>query len=247
MTFDANYTKQRQSPVRGESLYIHLSDTLLAFEQIVESARISPGSRILDYGAGTSPYQFLFKDCDYLKADITPETAPDLLIEDGGNVPEEDGSFDIVLSSQVIEHVFDPQKYFQEVYRLLKPQGKFWVSVPCLYEDHKSPNDYQRWMRQGLARDLELAGFRNVKIHKITVGVRALFFFWDRYLDSMHSSRKKIHGLLHFLLRNIYVYPLRKLVHFFSDKIHPDFRVVVDDEDQQAFYINLFAIAEKQQ
>ena len=246
MTFDVEYTRQRQRPVRGESLYIHLSDALLALEQAVKSIEVKPGSRILDFGAGSSPYDFLFPNAKYLKADITTETAPDLLITDGGDVEETDESFEVVLSTQVLEHVYDPQKYLREAYRLLKPQGKLLLALPCLYEDHKCPNDYQRWMRQGLERDLTNIGFKNVRVYKVTVGARGLAFFWDRYIDSMHSSRKKIHGLMHFVLRNLYIYPVRKLVHFLSDKIHEDFRVVIDDtEDQHTVYINLFAIAEK--
>ena len=245
MTFDANYTKQRQCPARGESLYIHLSDSLLALKQAVNSIEVKPGSCVLDFGAGSAPYDFLFPNAKYLKADITPDTSPDLLITDGGTVEETDESFEVVLSTQVLEHVYDPQKYLREVYRLLQPQGKFLLALPCLYEDHKCPNDYQRWMRQGLERDLRNTGFRDVRIYKVTTGARGLTFFWDRYIDSMHSSRKKIHGLMHFVLRNLYLYPVRKLVHFLSDKIHEDFRVVADDEDIQTVYINLFAIAEK--
>ena len=128
---------------------------------------------------------------------------------------------------------------------MLKPQGKFLLALPCLYEDHKCPNDYQRWMRQGLERDLKATGFKNIRIYKVTVGARGLMFFWDRYIDSMHTSRKKVHGLMHFILRNLYLYPVRKLAHFLSDKIHDDFRVVLDDKDAHNFYINLFAIAEK--
>ena len=245
MTFDANYTAQRRRPVRGESLYLHLSDALLALEKAVGSIEIKPGSRVLDFGAGSSPYDFLFPGAKYLKADITPDTAPDLLIGEGGSVDVPDESFEIVLSTQVMEHVYDPQKYLREAFRLLKPGGKFLIGLPCLYEDHKCPDDYQRWMRQGLERDLKNTGFREVTIYKVTTGARGLAFFWDRYIDSMHSSRRKVHGIMHFVLRNLYLYPVRKLVHYLSDKIHDDFRVVTDDEDSQTVYINLFAIAEK--
>ncbi len=246
MNFDNDYTRQRQRPVRGESLYLHLSDALMALEQSVKFIEVAPGSRILDFGAGSSPYDVLFPGSKYLKADITPDTAPDLLIGDGGLIEtEQDESFEVVLSTQVLEHVYDPQNYLREVYRLLKPQGKFLLALPCLYEDHKCPNDYQRWMRQGLERDLKHIGFKNIRIYKVTVGARGIVFFWDRYIDSMHSSRKKVHGLMHFVLRNLYVYPVRKFVHYLSDKIHDDFRFVPDEEEIHTVYINLFAIAEK--
>lgn len=40
-----------------------------------------------------------------------------------------DNSFDIVISSQVIEHVQDDTKMLKEVYRILKPNGYFYVST----------------------------------------------------------------------------------------------------------------------
>jgi ubiquinone/menaquinone biosynthesis C-methylase UbiE len=40
-----------------------------------------------------------------------------------------DNSFDIAISNQVIEHVPDDSKMLKEVYRILKPNGYFYVST----------------------------------------------------------------------------------------------------------------------
>ena len=40
-----------------------------------------------------------------------------------------DNSFDVAISSQVIEHVPDDSRMFKEVYRILKPTGYFYVST----------------------------------------------------------------------------------------------------------------------
>ena len=40
-----------------------------------------------------------------------------------------DNSFDVAISSQVIEHVPDDSKMLKEVYRILKPDGYFYVST----------------------------------------------------------------------------------------------------------------------
>jgi len=40
-----------------------------------------------------------------------------------------DNSFDVAISSQVIEHVPDDSKMLKEVYRILKPEGYFYVST----------------------------------------------------------------------------------------------------------------------
>lgn len=44
--------------------------------------------------------------------------------------------FDVVICNQVIEHVFDHQKVFNEAYRLLKPGGYFVVSSSFIWPMH---------------------------------------------------------------------------------------------------------------
>tara|TARA_B100002051_G_scaffold256989_1_gene273975 strand:+ start:255 stop:941 length:687 start_codon:yes stop_codon:yes gene_type:complete len=51
-------------------------------------------------------------------------------IGDASNMPFEDNSFDIIFSSEVLEHVLEPEKVFKEICRILKPNGRFVFSVP---------------------------------------------------------------------------------------------------------------------
>ena len=46
------------------------------------------------------------------------------------HLPWEDNSFDIVLSSDVIEHLEDVSQYLKEIKRVLKPNGKCVISTP---------------------------------------------------------------------------------------------------------------------
>jgi len=57
----------------------------------------------------------------------------------GEKLPFQDDEFDFVNMSEVIEHVEDPKKVMSEVYRVLKPGGKVYVSVPNrfgFYDQH---------------------------------------------------------------------------------------------------------------
>ena len=45
-------------------------------------------------------------------------------------VPEPDGSFDVALALDVLEHLADPLAVLRELWRLLRPQGLLFVSVP---------------------------------------------------------------------------------------------------------------------
>ncbi len=48
-----------------------------------------------------------------------------------------DDSFDLIIASEVFEHVREDAKGFQEVYRTLKPEGNFILTVPY---DHQRPH-----------------------------------------------------------------------------------------------------------
>jgi len=44
--------------------------------------------------------------------------------------PFDDGSFDLVFSSHVLEHLYDPVKFMKEAYRLIRPKGLIFIIVP---------------------------------------------------------------------------------------------------------------------
>jgi 2-polyprenyl-3-methyl-5-hydroxy-6-metoxy-1,4-benzoquinol methylase len=41
-----------------------------------------------------------------------------------------ENSFDMIVSFQVIEHISDPARYLSQIYDLLKPEGKFYLTTP---------------------------------------------------------------------------------------------------------------------
>ena len=50
--------------------------------------------------------------------------------------PFEDNYFDAVTALELIEHLFDPDHFLEEVYRVLKPEGIFVLSTPNLASIH---------------------------------------------------------------------------------------------------------------
>lgn len=46
------------------------------------------------------------------------------------NIPENDGSYDIVVCSEVLEHLFNVRHCLMEINRVLRDQGKLVVTVP---------------------------------------------------------------------------------------------------------------------
>jgi hypothetical protein len=56
-----------------------------------------------------------------------------------------DESFDIFVTSDVMEHIYNPEKAFKEIHRVLKPGGAHIFSVPLINKHKKT----QRWANKG--------------------------------------------------------------------------------------------------
>ncbi len=78
----------------------------------------------------------------------------------------EDNQFDTALLSDVLEHIREPQKLINEVFRILKPGGKLILNVPFMYWLHEDPYDYFRFTSYGLVYLLKSSGFEIVKLEE---------------------------------------------------------------------------------
>ncbi len=72
------------------------------------------------------------------------------LVADISRLPLKNNSVDAVINEFVLEHVKDPKKIVDEIYRVLKPKGVVYVCVPFVASFHSSPDDYYRWSKEGL-------------------------------------------------------------------------------------------------
>jgi SAM-dependent methyltransferase len=126
-----------------------------------------PGMRVLDAGAGRSPYRRLFKHATYEAADFAQldrRYAPLDYVCDLTDIPVEDGRFDRILFNQVLEHLPDPAAAVAELHRVLRPGGRLLCSAPLFYAEHQQPYDYYRYTSFGLRRLFEEAGFSVVRL-----------------------------------------------------------------------------------
>jgi SAM-dependent methyltransferase len=245
---------ERLLPNPGDPLYLPLSDLLLAVRKEAMSSPLT----VLDYGAGLAPYRSLFPNSEYRTADVgrsetfcdgligTPARnenfeAPDYTILPDGRVPEESATFDYILSTQVLEHVPNPETHLSECFRLLKPGGKLFLTTHGSYEDHGSPYDYRRWTAEGLRYDLQKSGFQILSIEKLTTGPRAIMWFLQMYLETMSTSRKSVLGLFHWICRHVV---RRHWIHIQADRLYPDCRIVSSDTGHN-IYLCLSALAQR--
>lgn len=123
--------------------------------------RVLPGwsGAVLDVGCGQSPYRFLldatrtrYVGLDIVDAGAFDYANPDVTTFDGGVFPFADGTFDAVLCTEVLEHVYEHTRLVGEIHRVLKPGGEGFITVPWSARFHYIPHDYFRYTPTALVR-----------------------------------------------------------------------------------------------
>lgn len=115
-----------------------------------KSTTIPAGSFVLDIGAGTCLYRPLFSHCIYKTHDFKKYEGAE---KHGGTakygeidyvseilqIPVEDESFDIILCTEVLEHVPQPILVLHEISRILKKGGRAFITAPLGSGLHQLP------------------------------------------------------------------------------------------------------------
>jgi SAM-dependent methyltransferase len=132
------------------------------------------GLVLLDFGCGGKPYAPLFAGpvTSHLGVDLPGNSQVDICMSPDGKIPLPDESVDVVLSTQVLEHVDNPALYLSESYRVLKRGGLLILSTHGYWLYHADPQDFWRWTHEGLKKTITHAGFAIKRWHGI-VGMAA--------------------------------------------------------------------------
>jgi SAM-dependent methyltransferase len=135
---------------------------------LVARAELPSPPRVVDYGCADLPYRDLFPpDAPYLGVDLPGNPAATVALAPDGTVPLGDGTADLVLSTQVLEHVDDPARYLAECRRLLVPGGALVLTTHGLMYLHRDPQDLWRWTCDGLRRIVADAGLEVVELRGV--------------------------------------------------------------------------------
>lgn len=133
------------------------------------------GLVILDVGAGQQKYR---SDCCHLKytsqdfcqysgndSDVglqsaNWDTSGIDIVSDITSIPVSDESFDVILCTEVLEHIPDPISALKEFYRILRPDGILIITVPFCSFTHMAPyHFYSGFNRYFFQHHLPAIGF----------------------------------------------------------------------------------------
>jgi len=101
----------------------------------------------LDLGAKNSLYGHYFKH--RVGFDIKKGEGVDV-VGDAHKLPFEDNMFDVILCTEVLEHLHDPKIAIAEMNRVLKDKGKLILTTRFIFPIHDLPCDYYRYTKYGL-------------------------------------------------------------------------------------------------
>lgn len=125
---------------------------------------------VLDIGCGNRTLeQHMRGDAYYVGLDYPRTVSPGYpgnadVYADAHSLPLKNDSIDSAVALVVFERVQDPERVAAaESMRVLKPDGKLFLTVHFLYPIHDAPHDYRRWTQHGLHVLLNRAGFEDVE------------------------------------------------------------------------------------
>ncbi|MCI5157292.1 MAG: class I SAM-dependent methyltransferase [Candidatus Electrothrix sp. AUS1_2] len=184
--------------------------------------------RMLDVGCGDKPYYDQFNNVtEYIGIDIPPEVDIERLnaakrknvvdvYGNGQTLPFRDGSFDSVLTTQVIAHLTDPFLFISEISRVMKDGGVLIITYPMISPLFEIPHEYFRYTEYGIADLCNRFNMSIIKHEKMGGGWLAIGFLMRHFLFQNHYNCDNL------LVKKIYFSLAVRLYSFFSwlDKIN---------------------------
>jgi SAM-dependent methyltransferase len=156
-----------------ESLKRRINPLEYKVKRFVASAAGNAPRLVVDAGAGEVRFRELFDPgtryvaLDRGVGDISWDYSRLDVVADLGAIPLASGRADIVINTQVLEHVRSPEDVIGELSRVLRVGGMLYLTVPQGWPEHQQPNDYFRFTRFALQMLLDRAGFSKVEIGRL--------------------------------------------------------------------------------
>lgn len=112
------------------------------------SAEFAKAKAILDVGGTKDKKRGQFDIANYSQAvttlNIDDGKGADIVC-DASSMPLADGSYDVIICAEVLEHVKSPEKVLSEISRVCATDGHVYLTAPFLFPIHADPYDFRRF------------------------------------------------------------------------------------------------------
>lgn len=181
------------------------------FEEFLSTEDLN-GKSLLDAGCGTGWFSKIASEKgasvtsmdlgENLLAEVAKKCDSKRVVGSILEIPFPENTFDVVVSSEVIEHTPDPYKALHEIYRVLKPGGimvlstpnKFWywtlwVANVLKLRPYQGLENWSGYFQ--LKKECKKAGFKLEKtagvhiipfVHPLTYPINNFFHRWNQFL-----------------------------------------------------------------
>lgn len=198
--------------------YMSMAPLALAFERYLE-CKIYLNKKfdhpILDLGCGDGLFSYILFDenidtgidlnSDELTCAKKLHCYDELICCSGDKIPKPDGHYQTIFSNSVLEHIDPLEPVFEEVNRLLSPDGRFYLTVPSInFEQYTSVNQFlmKIGLHQVAARYRKFCSnviWRQTHYHTIKEWESIVSNFGFKVVDSFTYDKKSICLLNNFL------------------------------------------------
>jgi SAM-dependent methyltransferase len=187
-----------------------------------------PAGRALDVGCAGGGNTAVLRDLGWsvsgleysaAGAEIAASRGLDVVRGDATALPFADATFDLVMSTDVWEHIEDDAAVARETARVLRPGGRALVAVPCsmkLWSGHDvALGHHRRYERDDLTAVITGAGLEVVDIWSWNVLLRPVVRARRRKRSQAESEMEQVNPVLNAGLRSAValerVLPLKRL------------------------------------
>ena len=178
----------------------------------LKSKNIPHSSFVLDVGSGTKPFEYLFNNHNYYSHDFDgyknyksypPQKYTyncDIL-----DIPEEI-KYDVLICTEVLEHIPDIKSVFKKFKKLLKPKGDLLLTFPFASMYHQEPHffssGYSTYLIENLCKefDMEIKECQQsgTYINSVQLDFLRINYFYRKDLNFIYKLSNKI--ILYFVL-----------------------------------------------
>lgn len=161
--------------------------------------------RIVDLGCGYKPFQKILEWEEYIGVDVSPETSDaDYFIDLNTNpIPLEKECADLVILSEVLEHLYRPLHALQEAARICKKEGLVFITTPFIFPEHGSPYDFYRYTANFYQKSLPEVGLKILEIQYSTSIFSAPLISFNLVLELLPFFPRILKAPLFFLTNSV--------------------------------------------